>query len=151
MTMKPQVKMSNIQLDSKFLINLQDKSNDVIKRKSMRSYLTAQSLKQELRGDDNSSQSSEDEVDEMLINHNLTPFEVRKFFAAVKGDKTRYIQILLNFLSNSMKFSSNGKKVKMVATIIDVQQSQEHDLINSYVASQHSLLEGSEEISVDME
>lgn len=128
--------MSKIQLDSKFLINLQDKSNEVIKRKSMRSYLNAQSLKQELKGDDdNSSQTSEDEVDEMLINHNLTNTEVRNFFAAVKGDKTRYIQILLNFLSNSMKFTSTGKKVQMIATIIDVQQSADHDLMNSYVTS----------------
>ena len=37
----------------------------------------------------------------------------------------------------------------MVATIIDVQQSQEHDLINSFVASQHNA--GNDDISVDIE
>ena len=113
--------MSSIQLQSKFLINLQDKSNEVIKRKTQDSYISTQSMKQLTGQDQDDNSSEDDEVDDMLNNHNLTPSEVRMFFSEVKGDKSRYLQILLNFLSNSMKFTSTGKKVQMIATIIDVQ------------------------------
>ena len=49
-------------------------------------------------------------------------------FKHVKGDKTRYMQILLNFLSNSIKFTSSGKHVQLNTTIIDVQEPQQANL-----------------------
>lgn len=40
----------------------------------------------------------------------------------MKGDQRRYHQILLNFLSNSIKFTSSGKSIRLITTILEVQE-----------------------------
>ncbi len=34
-----------------------------------------------------------------------------KYFAAVYGDESRIMQVIINFLSNSLKFSNKGSKI----------------------------------------
>ena len=40
-----------------------------------------------------------------------------KFFENVYGDSNRYQQILLNFISNSLKFSNHGGKVTITLEV----------------------------------
>lgn len=55
---------------------------------------------------------------------------VRELMTHVKGDRNRYIQILLNFLSNAIKFSSAGKHVRIVVTLLELQEQQEMANLN---------------------
>ena len=42
-------------------------------------------------------------------------------FQKIYGDKRRYIQLLVNFISNSLKFTSRGGKIKVRIKSIDNQ------------------------------
>ena len=42
-------------------------------------------------------------------------------FLSISGDDNRYLQILLNFLSNSLKFTPTNGSVKVVLKLIDTQ------------------------------
>jgi signal transduction histidine kinase len=44
-----------------------------------------------------------------------------EFLKNILGDQSRYIQILQNFLSNAVKFTDNGGTVKVVVTILEIQ------------------------------
>jgi signal transduction histidine kinase len=33
------------------------------------------------------------------------------YFSSVNGDETRFLQVIINFLSNSLKFSQEGSKI----------------------------------------
>ena len=46
----------------------------------------------------------------------------------VFGDHRRYNQILLNFLSNSIKFTPSGKQVQVIVTVLEVQQMHTDDI-----------------------
>lgn len=45
--------------------------------------------------------------------------EIKKIFRNIYGDKNRYLQILLNFLSNSIKFTPEGKEITVQLVLID--------------------------------
>lgn len=49
----------------------------------------------------------------------------RKFFTHLFGDKLRYMQILLNFLSNAIKFTKEGKSIHIRLIVHEIQQFDE--------------------------
>ena len=51
----------------------------------------------------------------------LTEEECRLFFNNLKGDKLRYMQILLNFLSNAIKFTEEGKSITIRVILLEIQ------------------------------
>ena len=51
----------------------------------------------------------------------LTDEESRLFFKKIMGDKLRYMQILLNFLSNAIKFSEEGKSITVRVVLLEIQ------------------------------
>ena len=44
------------------------------------------------------------------------------FIQMIYGDERRYLQILLNFLSNSLKFTNEGGEIKVEGKIIESQK-----------------------------
>jgi signal transduction histidine kinase len=44
------------------------------------------------------------------------------FIQMIYGDERRYLQILLNFLSNSLKFTNEGGEIKVEVKIIESQK-----------------------------
>lgn len=46
--------------------------------------------------------------------------ERRNFFKSIHGDKLRYMQVLLNFLSNAVKFTSEGKNITIRIVLLDI-------------------------------
>jgi len=50
---------------------------------------------------------------------NVNP-EHRKIFEKVLGDEYRYMQILINFLSNAVKFSPNGLSIDVILNLKEV-------------------------------
>lgn len=119
LTMQPSVVLGKIQLDSKLNVNLDDAAAKVIKRKLDRPMMNSTTQLRELLALEDCSLDVDDELDEQL-NSDLSQQELRQLFSSVKGDKMRYMQIFFNFLSNSIKFTSIGKKVQLRATIIDL-------------------------------
>ncbi len=46
--------------------------------------------------------------------------EERYLFECIEGDERRYLQILINFLSNAIKFSNKGGKIVVKLIVDDV-------------------------------
>lgn len=51
-------------------------------------------------------------------NVELVAPEITREFKSIYGDKRRYIQVIINFLSNSLKFSSQGSKIVLHLEIL---------------------------------
>jgi signal transduction histidine kinase len=48
-----------------------------------------------------------------------SPNELSKaYFSSINGDETRFLQVIINFLSNSLKFSKAGSKIIVHTNII---------------------------------
>ena len=54
--------------------------------------------------EDDSSEKSDEGIE-----HDLTQEETERVFSKINGDQRRYTQILLNFVSNSIKFTPEEK------------------------------------------
>jgi signal transduction histidine kinase len=71
---------------------------------------------------------------------------------AVFGDQRRFLQILLNFLSNSLKFTNQNGKITVHIKILDSQLCSDKDLLQDMRKSQEKIIaklsdgEGSEQI-----
>ena len=47
-------------------------------------------------------------------------YELKEFFKNINGDKLRYMQILMNFLSNAIKFTNVGKNIVIRIILKDI-------------------------------
>ena len=56
----------------------------------------------------------------------LTDPKEAQFYMQIYGDKNRFLQVIINFLSNSLKFSNNGSEIHLHLTLIE-----NHTLSNS--------------------
>lgn len=50
---------------------------------------------------------------------------LRQYFSNLKGDKLRYMQVLLNFLSNAIKFTYEGQAIIIRLVLLEVQEVED--------------------------
>ena len=58
-----------------------------------------------------------------------------KFYKAVNGDRDRIMQVIINFLSNSIKFSNPNSQIKVDLSLIEVHTPNMHELFNQHSSS----------------
>ena len=55
----------------------------------------------------------------------LTQTQRRQIFDSIMGDKLRYMQILLNFLTNAVKFTKEGDNIEIRVKLLELQDLEE--------------------------
>ena len=55
------------------------------------------------------------------------------FFKSLEGDATRFLQVLVNFLNNSLKFSTKNSEIRVNLVVLD-----KHSTLNQKYKSEHS-------------
>ena len=55
------------------------------------------------------------------------------FFKCLEGDATRFLQVLVNFLNNSLKFSSKNSEIRVNLVVIE-----KHSTLEQKYKSEHS-------------
>lgn len=55
-------------------------------------------------------------------------FRDHQFYQAVNGDRDRIMQVIINFLSNSIKFSNHNSQIKVDLSLIEVHTPNMHEL-----------------------
>ena len=55
------------------------------------------------------------ELPEIQIKHE------EAYYTAIYGDQNRFLQVIINFLSNSLKFSTSGSKIKILLKMLENQ------------------------------
>ena len=61
-------------------------------------------------------------MDNLEVMEQLNQYtSISTIFSKVYGDMGRYMQILLNFLSNAVKFTSKGQTIILRVTLIELQ------------------------------
>lgn len=60
---------------------------------------------------------SENQINDPSLSQN----QIKMILKHVYGDKCRYMQILLNFLSNAVKFTNQGHSIKVRVKLLDIQ------------------------------
>lgn len=50
----------------------------------------------------------------VILNQDEVPY-----YSAIYGDDNRYLQVIINFLSNSLKFSNSGSKIKIALKMLE--------------------------------
>lgn len=98
--------------------------------------------------DDVEEEKSEVHSDENALG--LSNEEILKLFSRVKGDQNRYRQILLNFLSNAVKFTKRGKSICITLTILDVQMKDPNKSPTSRQKNDKSLHEFSVKFQIEI-
>ena len=69
----------------------------------------------------------------------IMPEDKEYLFKSLMGDKNRYSQIILNFLSNAVKFTNQNGKVTIRINLMDLQKV-ENDLNKNKVKEKYFLL-----------
>ena len=55
------------------------------------------------------------------VNSNQAEMEVKNMFYQLFGDKNRYMQLVLNFLSNSIHYTKKGGKISINLVLLEEQ------------------------------
>ena len=53
--------------------------------------------------------------------------ERKELFNCIYGDRLRYMQILLNFLSNAVKFTQDGQQIICRTVLLEIQEIKNGD------------------------
>ena len=64
-----------------------------------------------------------------LIDPTYTREEEKYFFKSIFGDPRRYLQVLVNFVNNAVKFTTNGGSVSILLVLVDIANYQDKNNI----------------------
>jgi len=62
------------------------------------------------------------------------------YFMTLFGDKNRFIQVIINFVSNSIKFSHPNSKIKLHLNLIEAQDISNSSLVDSGIDEYPSIV-----------
>ena len=64
----------------------------------------------------------------------------KKYFMTLFGDKNRFMQVIINFVSNSIKFSHRNSKIKLHLALIEAQDISNSSLVESGIDENPSIV-----------